>query len=112
MSRQLLPVAFVLFAVTTTVAEAGNWPQFRGPHRDAVVKEAFPMHWDTESNVRWKTKASGEAGLVDSCGCRRQCLHSHHEFAVLHWSANLIRGRQPGQVQENPSKFSDRPVPA
>lgn len=32
-----------------------NWPQFRGPHADAVSKNAVPTKWSETENVRWKT---------------------------------------------------------
>ena len=60
MTQPVLPFAVLILAVTTTVAAADNWPQFRGPHGDAVVHDAFPLHWDATSNVRWKAEAAGE----------------------------------------------------
>ena len=60
MPRQVSAFAVFFLAVNTTVATAENWPQFRGPHGDAVVRDAFPQRWDSNSNVRWKTEGAGE----------------------------------------------------
>ena len=53
-----------LFLVTAslTVANAQNWPQFRGPGATGVVEgPARPVKWDaaTSQNVRWKTPIPG-----------------------------------------------------
>ena len=53
-----------LFLVTAslTVANAQNWPQFRGPGATGVVEgTARPVKWDaaTSQNVRWKTPIPG-----------------------------------------------------
>ena len=55
---------FSLFLVTAslTVANAQNWPQFRGPGATGVVEgPARPVKWDaaTSQNVRWKTPIPG-----------------------------------------------------
>ena len=60
MLRLLLTVSFALVALASSSVKAENWPQFRGPEGNAVVREAFPMQWDAESNVRWKVEVSGE----------------------------------------------------
>ena len=60
MLRQILTVSIAFAAVMLSCATADNWPQFRGPEGNAVVRESFPMEWNTESNVRWKVDVSGE----------------------------------------------------
>lgn len=35
--------------------ESNNWPQFRGPHADAVSQKSVPTTWSETENIRWKT---------------------------------------------------------
>ena len=36
-------------------AQAGDWPQFRGPHGDGVAEgSGFPKTWGAEENIKWK----------------------------------------------------------
>lgn len=52
----------------STLAVADNWPQFRGPHADAISTDPLPITWsdsddqqgDDQQNVRWKVSVSGE----------------------------------------------------
>lgn len=39
-----------------------NWPQFRGPGGQGVSSaKDLPVHWDEQTNVRWKTPIHGKA---------------------------------------------------
>lgn len=62
MKKLTLSLAFVVALVT--VAQAQNWPQFRGPGAAGVV-EGSPaaVSWDAQKavNTRWKTKIPGLA---------------------------------------------------
>ena len=47
-----------LFALSLTVgfANAGDWPQFRGPNASGVSDEKdLPTSWGPTENVKWKT---------------------------------------------------------
>ncbi|MCA9024173.1 MAG: PQQ-binding-like beta-propeller repeat protein [Planctomycetaceae bacterium] len=57
---RLVALAAAVLVVTLAVSEAGNWPQFRGPRGDAVVKESFPQEWGPETNVKWRIDNPGE----------------------------------------------------
>jgi outer membrane protein assembly factor BamB len=36
-------------------ATAGDWPFFRGPHRDGISAETnLPLQWSTDQHVKWK----------------------------------------------------------
>ena len=49
-------------AVSTVVAHAENWPQFRGPtHQGLSAEKNVPLHWSSTSNVLWKTPIPGES---------------------------------------------------
>src|SRR6185295_705990 len=53
-----------LIAITGTVANAQNWPQFRGPGASGVVEgQPAAVTWDAEKsvNTRWKTAIPGLA---------------------------------------------------
>ena len=58
-------ITVALFLVTlalTTVAQAQNWPQFRGPGATGVAEGTNgPVKWDatTSQNVRWKVPIPG-----------------------------------------------------
>src|SRR5258708_33334071 len=49
----------VIFA---TVASAGNWPNWRGPGFDGIVREGsgYPTHWSKSENVVWKADLPGK----------------------------------------------------
>ncbi len=52
----------VLCLVFATVASAGNWPNWRGPGFDGVVREGagYPTHWSSTENVLWKVDLPGK----------------------------------------------------
>ena len=42
-----------------------NWHQWRGPRGDGVANHAEPpVHWDTRTNIRWKTPIPGEGSAT------------------------------------------------
>ena len=42
------------------LAQAENWPQFRGADAAAAIDEAtFPLEWSATENVKWKTALPG-----------------------------------------------------
>ena len=62
MKKVTLSLVFVI--VLVTVAQAQNWPQFRGPAPPALLKvERRQRQWDAQKavNTRWKTKIPGLA---------------------------------------------------
>src|SRR5258705_1280418 len=56
------PILF-LFCLTSgavSAAEAGEWPQFRGPTGQGISYATnVPLHWSATSNVVWKTGIPG-----------------------------------------------------
>ncbi len=55
----LLAIAFLSVAQSLL---AENWPFWRGPTRQGISEEtSLPVHWNTESNILWKTEIPGEA---------------------------------------------------
>lgn len=62
MKKVTLSLVFV--SLLATVAQAQNWPQFRGPGATGVVEgSAAAVKWDAQRavNTRWKTKIPGLA---------------------------------------------------
>ena len=56
------PVLLLLIVVSTAaVANAQNWPSFRGPNASGVAPGKAPTSWNVEksSNVVWKTQIPG-----------------------------------------------------
>lgn len=55
------PLALLLAASTCVVAEASDWPQFRGPAANGVATEGgVPTTWDESTNIAWTIDAPGE----------------------------------------------------
>jgi outer membrane protein assembly factor BamB len=57
-----LTLSLILLAMFLSVAQAQNWPQFRGPGATGVAEgPGRPVKWDasTQLNVRWKTPIPG-----------------------------------------------------
>ncbi len=58
-----MKTCFLLLACVCfpTLADAGNWPQFRGPNfQNHADEKDLPLHWD-ESSVSWKTPIPGDS---------------------------------------------------
>lgn len=66
---------FVLLALTLTVvssAQAGDWPQWRGPHFNGSSDERnLPSEWSKTDNIAWIADLDGEAASTPVvCGKR------------------------------------------
>jgi hypothetical protein len=61
MSMDRWAVALLLVASAAKLANADNWPRWRGPDGNAVSRESpLPERWSKSDNVRWKTAIPGE----------------------------------------------------
>ncbi len=59
--RILVVLAVVMFSFA--VAQAQNWPQWRGPALNGVSTEKnLPVKWTTEENIVWKVAMPGWSG--------------------------------------------------
>src|SRR5438105_4115335 len=55
-----LMVFFGALLLITAAAQAGDWPQFRGPGGSGLVADAkLPTEWSAEKNIAWKAKLDG-----------------------------------------------------
>ncbi len=52
----------VLCLAVAAAASAGNWPGWRGPGFDGVVRDktGYPTHWSNTENVLWKVDLPGK----------------------------------------------------
>lgn len=51
-----------LIVIFSSVAIAGDWPQFRGPNGSGVAEEKnLPTKWSDKENVRWKATIPGRS---------------------------------------------------
>jgi outer membrane protein assembly factor BamB len=59
----LLRTATALLAATALVTSCTtNWPQYRGPEQNFVVKQAnLPSEWGEGENIRWATDIEGDS---------------------------------------------------
>jgi outer membrane protein assembly factor BamB len=59
MQSHLLP-ALLLAALASPLAAQDHWPQFRGPHGSAAVKDtSLPVTWSARKNVLWQAEIPG-----------------------------------------------------
>jgi outer membrane protein assembly factor BamB len=58
---RILVFSMLLFASLGPVAQAEDWPRFRGPSGQGISTETgLPVHWSATSNVVWKAEIPGE----------------------------------------------------
>ena len=58
-------LTFVLLLLIPLVANAENWPQFRGPSFNGSTTETnLPSNWSTTENVVWSTDMPGASAAV------------------------------------------------
>ena len=56
---------FVAFLLVTTVTQADNWPQWRGPDSDGISHaKGIPTTWSKTKNVAWRLPLPGPAGAT------------------------------------------------
>ncbi|GIX00208.1 MAG: hypothetical protein KatS3mg111_3540 [Pirellulaceae bacterium] len=100
-----------------TTAEAGDWPQFRGPRRDgATDAPGVPLRWSATNNVRWKAPlphpangspvvASGRVWVTsaeDPQGLRRSLYCFDAATGERKWVATVDYGQVMPTHKTNP----------
>ena len=56
----ILVSSFLSAFLCVAVSFGENWPEWRGPHRNAVSSETgLPVTWSAERGIRWKTELPG-----------------------------------------------------
>ena len=62
-TQRLILSVVAVFVFSFVVAQAQNWPQWRGPALNGVSSEKnLPVKWTTEENVAWKVAMPGWSG--------------------------------------------------
>lgn len=57
---QILVTIFMPVFLSGAVSYGENWPEWRGPHRNAVSSETgLPVTWSAEQGIRWKAELPG-----------------------------------------------------
>src|SRR5439155_19152858 len=60
-----LPSACCGIFFSIAVAQADNWPQWRGPDNDGTCKETnLPSEWSATKNILWKLALPGMSGAT------------------------------------------------
>ena len=56
------PALLLTFLTLPVLAIAADWPQFRGPEGDGIVRgiSALPLIWSATDNVVWRTAIPGK----------------------------------------------------
>lgn len=56
------PALLLTFLTLPALAIAADWPQFRGPEGDGIVRgiSALPLKWSATDNVAWRTAIPGK----------------------------------------------------
>lgn len=87
----LAAVAFFLFSFI--VAQAENWPQWRGPALNGVSTEKnLPVKWTTEENVAWKVAMPGLSGSTPIIWRDRIFLSVADTDNLFLWCLNKTNG--------------------
>ena len=91
------PACLALALALAPFAQAENWPAWRGPRLDGTSTETnLPVHWNSSSNVAWKTALPG-------FGHASPIVHGDRVFTVAVVSNNeqrvlLSLDRQTGKL--------------
>ena len=63
--RQASVLTLGVILAGSSLAQAENWPNWRGPKNDGISSETgLPTVWDSEKNVAWKLKLPGSGGAT------------------------------------------------
>ena len=103
-ARRVVVACYFLLSATG-LAVASDWPQWRGPDNDGIIKETgLPTEWGESKNVAWKLKMPGMAGSTPAIWGGRLFLTSEDgdDLVLLCvntrgkelWKTKLATGRQ------------------
>jgi outer membrane protein assembly factor BamB len=93
MKASSICLAALVFAASSHACFAGDWPQWRGPHRDGVSSERIGIHWPANGpKVRWSASVgTGFSGISVSHGRAYTMGNATNEDSV--WCFDAKHGR-------------------
>ena len=92
MRKRILGVVAVLM-LSLSVAQAENWPQWRGPSLNGLSNEKnLPVKWTTEENVVWKVQMPGFSGSTPIVWRDRVFLNVADGDNLFLWSIDKAKG--------------------
>ena len=91
--RERVLGTLVVFLLSLSVADAQNWPQWRGPSLNGVSAEKnLPLKWTTEENVVWKVSLPGFSGSTPIIWRDRIFLNVAEGDNLALWSIDKTKG--------------------
>lgn len=92
--RERVLGTLVVFLLSLSVANAQNWPQWRGPNLNGLSAEKnLPVKWTTEENVVWKVSMPGFSGSTPIIWRDRIFLNVAEGDNLFLWSVDKTKGQ-------------------
>lgn len=80
---------WILPLILAPVAQAENWPQWRGPRMDGTsIEKNLPVKWSATENVVWKLPLPNRSGSTPIVWGDSIFLNVAHEGKVELWTVN------------------------
>lgn len=87
---------YLAMLLTCPLAEAGDWPQWRGPDGNSVSAEKdLPLFWNETQNIKWRTPLPPWGNSTPAIWGDAMFLTTHNEEALLAIKLN----KQTGQIE-------------
>ena len=112
-----------LWLATSALADAEDWPRFRGPNGQGVSGEVnLPVHWSATESVTWKTAIPGKGwsspivygeyvflttAMDEGKSCRVICIN--RSDGTIAWNTEAHR-QVPGKMRDQNSYATPTPV--
>lgn len=92
MHNRVAPLLAVVILLSS-VAQAENWPQWRGPNLNGVSGEKnLPLRWSTDENVAWKLPMPGPSGSTPIVWADRIFLNVADGDDLYLWCVDRTKG--------------------
>ncbi len=92
MRKQIVGIITVLM-LSLSIAQAENWPQWRGPNLNGLSNEKnLPVKWTTEENVVWKVQMPGVTGSTPIIWRDRVFLNVAEGDNLALWCVDKAKG--------------------
>ncbi|HVF22173.1 MAG TPA: PQQ-binding-like beta-propeller repeat protein [Pyrinomonadaceae bacterium] len=92
MRKRILGIVALLM-LSLSVAQAENWPQWRGPNLNGLSHEKnLPVKWTTEENIVWKVQTPGVTGSTPIIWRDRVFLNVAEGDNLALWCVDKAKG--------------------